>query len=71
MARVLTDPEPTLESRRWPWAVKVEVLATAPRLSRAPTIHDIAVSSRSLGRHSHIRLSDAQGDRAAGLFSLG
>jgi hypothetical protein len=28
------------------------------------------VIPRSLGRHSHIRLTDEQGERAAGLFGL-
>ena len=67
---VLTDPQATLESRRWPWAVEVEFLARAPRISRAPTIRDIGVSSRSLGRHSHIRLTEEQGARVARLFDL-
>ena len=67
---VLSDPEATLESRRWPWAVEVEFVAVSPRLSRAPTLRDISVSTRSLGRHSHIRLTDEQGERALRLFGL-
>ena len=67
---VLTDPAPTLESVRWPWSVEVEVMAVAPRLSRAPTLYDIGVIPRSLGRHSHIRLTEEQGDLAARLFEL-
>lgn len=70
VVRVLTDPEATFESRRWPWAVEVEVLATTPRLSRAPSLYDISVSPRSLGRHSHIRLTEEQGERVARLFEL-
>ena len=68
---VLTDPEATLESPRWPWAVEVAFLARASRISRAPTIREIGVSSRSLGRHSHIRLTDEQGARVERLFDLG
>ncbi len=70
VVRVLTDPEATLESVRWPLAVEVEVTAVAPRLSRAPTLYDIGVIPRSLGRHSHVRLTDGQGERAARLFEL-
>ena len=71
VVRVLSDPEATFESRRWPWAVEVEVLAAAPRLSRAPSLWDISVSPRALGRHSHIRLTDEQGERVVRLFDLG
>ena len=67
---VLSDPRATLESRRWPWAVEVELTAASPRLALAPTIHDIGVSARSLGRHSHIRLTDEQGAQAARLFGV-
>src|SRR5688572_23193035 len=58
---VLSDPEATLESVRWPWAVEVEFLARAPRLGLAPTLDEIGVSPRSLGRHSHVRLTEEQG----------
>lgn len=68
--RAVSDPEATLESRRWPWSVEVEVLAAAPRLRLAPTLRDIGVIPRSLGRHSHIRLTDEQGERVQRLFDL-
>lgn len=70
VVEVLTGPEATLESRRWPWAVEVEVVAAIPRLALAPTLRDIGVIPRSLGRHSHIRLTDEQGERVMGLFAL-
>ena len=70
VVEVLTDPEATLASARWPWSVEVRPLATTPRLALAPTLRDIGVIPRSLGRHSHIRLTDEQGERVARLFEL-
>ena len=39
-----------------------------PLLSHAATLSEIGVSPRSLGRHSHIRLTEEQGRRAEELI---
>ena len=45
---------------RWTWAVTTEVVVAGPILTRAPTLRDIEVSTKSVRSHSHIRLSDGQ-----------
>ena len=64
---VSEEPEPG-GHERWPWVVEVEDLVSVPRLSLAPELREIGVSPRSLSRHSHIRLADAQGELAEKLI---
>lgn len=64
---VSEEPEPT-GHERWRWRVHTRVLVSVP-LPLAPTLRDLAVSTRSIGRHSHIRLTDRQGDLALEAFS--
>jgi hypothetical protein len=52
---VLTDPEPSGHPR-WGWQVRVRLLIAGPRLEHCPTLAEVEVDRRSLGRHSHIRL---------------
>ena len=47
----------------WGWVTWVEPVASIA-LSRAPTLSDIGVSSQSVRRHGHIRLSRGQYRRA-------
>ncbi len=65
---VLSDePEPSGHPR-WKWKALTQELASVALLSHGPTLGEIAVSARSLGRHSHIRLTDEQGRRAEELM---
>lgn len=64
---VVSEPEPSLH-QRWPWQVRLRHVAGAPSLRMAPTLRDIGVSTRSIGRHSHIRLDAARGERAVALI---
>ena len=65
---VLSDePEPSGHPR-WKWRVYTRELCSVALLSRGPTLAEIDVSARSLGRHSHIRLTDEQGRRAEELM---
>jgi hypothetical protein len=48
--------------------VRTRTLVAGPRLEYCPTITDIGVMRRSLGRHSHIRLTGEQGRRAEELI---
>lgn len=64
---VLSDePEPSGHDR-WRWEVRTRRLHDLP-LALAPTLRDLGVMPRSLGRHSHVRLTDEQARRAAALF---
>ena len=68
VAEVLSDPEPS-PHERWPVQVRTLRLLAGPSLGFCPTIADIGVSRRSLGRHSHIRLTSEQGQRAEELIA--
>ena len=68
VSEVLSDPEPS-PHERWPVQVRTHTLIAGPGLGFCPTIADIGVMRRSLGRHSHIRLTQAQGERAEALIA--
>jgi hypothetical protein len=68
VAEVLSDPEPS-PHERWPVQVRTRTLIAGPALGYCPTITDIGVMRRSLGRHSHIRLTREQGEHATELIA--
>lgn len=53
---------------RWTWEVATQRLLSVP-LPYAPSLLDIGVSTRSIGRHSHIRLTGSQAALAERAFS--
>lgn len=53
---------------RWPWEIATRREVSVP-LPLAPTLRELAVASRSIGRHSHIRLTVRQGELAQAAFS--
>ena len=65
---VLTEPQ-VGPHERWRWMVDTELLIAGPRLEHCPTILEIGVWRRSLGRHSHIALSGEQGELAERLIA--
>jgi hypothetical protein len=65
---VSEEPEPS-GHERWKWEIRTRRLLSVP-LPLAPTLLDIGVSTRSIGRHSHIRLTAGQGERAEHELSL-
>ena len=65
---VSPEPEPS-GHERWRWRLETRLLAAVEDLARAPALREIGVSPRSLRQHSHIRLSDEQGRRAARLLA--
>jgi hypothetical protein len=67
VVEAVSDPEPS-PHERWPVQVRTRTLVAGPRLEYCPTLPEIAVMRRSLGRHSHIRLTDEQGRRAEELI---
>jgi hypothetical protein len=67
VSEAISDPEPS-PHERWPVQVRTRMLVAGPRLEYCPSVDDIGVMLRSLGRHSHIRLSAEQGGEAQGLI---
>jgi hypothetical protein len=64
---VSDEPEPS-GHERWKWEIRTRRIVSVP-LPLAPTLRDLAISTRSIGRHSHIRLTDRQGELAEEAFS--
>ena len=54
---------------RWKWEIETRRLTSVP-LPVAPTLRDIGVSTRSIGRHSHIRLTDSQAELSLQAFAV-
>jgi hypothetical protein len=54
---------------RWKWEIETRRLTSVP-LPLAPTLRDIGVSTRSIGRHSHIRLTESQGELSLQAFAV-
>lgn len=65
---VSEEPRPS-GHERWKWEIGTRRLLSVP-LALAPTLLDVGVSTRSIGRHSHIRLTEGQGERALEELSL-
>jgi hypothetical protein len=61
------EPEPS-GHERWCWRLDTRLLAAAEKLAAAPALREIGVSPKSLRQHSHIRLSDEQGQAALRLL---
>lgn len=60
------DPQPGEE--RWPWVLGVRLPLAVPRLRVAPTLRDLGVASTSVRQQSHIKLSEAEYERALELL---
>ena len=65
---VVSEEAEPRDHPRWPWVVHVEPVMWVSRLAYAPTLRDIGVSPRSLGRHSHISLPRERGELAERLI---
>ena len=65
---VSDEPEPSGDER-WRWQVATRRIVSVA-LPLAPTLRDLAVSTRSVGRHSHIRLTARQGELALAAFAI-
>lgn len=61
------EPEPS-GHERWKWRLETRLVAAVEELGRAPALREIGVSPRSLSQHSHIRLTDEQGESARQLI---
>ena len=56
------DHDPTRE--RWAWSFEIRPLAVVSDLHDAPAVEAAGIFPQSLWRHSHIRLTDEQFERA-------
>jgi hypothetical protein len=62
------EPEPSGHDR-WRWRLRTRLVAAVDDLATAPALREIGVSPKSLRQHSHIRLSDDQGQAALRLIA--
>jgi len=68
LAEVVGDPEHDAERERWAWRFAIRPLAAVPNLHDAPAVEEIGVFPQSIWRHSHIRLTHEQFERARALI---
>jgi hypothetical protein len=64
LADVVSEPENVPGRTRWAWRFAIRPTFALSDLREAPPVEAAGVFPRSLGRHSYIRLSDEQFDRA-------
>jgi hypothetical protein len=60
-------PEHDPARERWAWRFPIRPLVVVPDLEDAAAVEAAGIFPQSLWRHSHIRLSDEQFDRARAL----
>jgi hypothetical protein len=65
VAEVIGDPENDPARERWAWRFEIRPLAVVEDLHEAPPVEAAGIFPQSLWRHSHIRLTDEQFDRAS------
>ena len=68
IAEVVGAPENDSSRTRWAWRFALRVRTVLPDLDRAPAVEEIGVFPSSLWRHSYIRLTPEQFERAAALL---
>ena len=68
VAEVVGDPENDPERDRWAWSFPIRPLLVVSDLHDAPPVEAAGIFPQSLWRHSHIRLSDEQFERARELI---
>jgi hypothetical protein len=64
LVEVVSDPENDPSRVRWAWRFELRPLLALDDLREAPPVEAAGVLPRSLGRHSYIRLTDDQFERA-------
>jgi hypothetical protein len=68
VVEVTGDPENDPARQRWAWQFPIRARVVVPDLHDAPPVEAAGIFPQSLWRHSHIRLSDEQFERAAELI---
>ena len=64
VVEVVGDPENDPSRERWQWQFPIRPILVVRRISEAPPVEAADVFPRSLGRHSYIRLTPTQFERA-------
>jgi hypothetical protein len=68
VVEVVGDPENDPDRERWAWRFPIRPLSVVSDLHDAPPVEAAGIFPQSLWRHSHIRLSEEQFDRARRLI---
>ena len=68
VAEIVGDPENDPERERWAWRFPIRPILVVPDLHDAPPVEAAGIFPQSLWRHSHIRLTDEQFERARDLI---
>jgi hypothetical protein len=68
VAEITGEPEHDPARDRWAWTFPIRLLAVVEDLERAPAVEEAGIFPQSLWRHSHIRLTAEQFDRARELI---
>ena len=68
VADVVGDPENDPARERWAWTFLIRARVVVPDLHDAPPVEAAGIFPQSLWRHSHIRLTDEQFERASELI---
>ena len=62
------EPDRDPSHERWAWSFPIRPLLVVDDLDRAPPVEEAGIFPQSLWRHSHIRLSEEQFERARALI---
>jgi hypothetical protein len=68
VAEVVGDPENEPARERWAWRFAIQPVVVVSDLHDAPPVEAAGIFPQSLWRHSHIRLTKDQFERAASLI---
>ncbi|MGN6430434.1 MAG: hypothetical protein ACTHNB_06825 [Gaiellaceae bacterium] len=68
IAEITGEPEHDPTRDRWAWTFPIRPLAVVTNLERAPAVEEAGIFPQSLWRHSHVRLTADQFDRARELI---
>ena len=68
VVEVVGEPENDPERTRWAWRFPIRPLVVVRDLHDAPAVEEAGIFPQSLWRHSHIRISDEQFERARELI---
>jgi hypothetical protein len=64
IAEIVGEPEHDPERTRWAWRFAIRPVAVVTDLHDARAVEEIGVFPQSLWRHSHIKISDEQFEKA-------
>jgi hypothetical protein len=68
VVEVVAEPENDPDRQRWSWRFAIRPLSLVSDLNDAPAVEEAGVFPQSLWRHSHIRLTHQQFEKARDLI---